>query len=664
MKDNALLNFEGAPRFADIRPQQADAAVDAILADLDAAADAAARAAPNWEAMWAPLSAAEEAAERVWNQIEHMHSVSDTPPWRKAHQRNLPKIAAAHARLGQHQGMRDNLMKLAKTSMPPLRRKIVQDALRDFELSGAGLPPAKKNQFRKNSERLAALSARFEENLLDATADRSQAIAVADEGALGGMPADLKNAARAKKGGWSFSLTPPSYIALMRYSPARHLRETMYYRHSTRASEFGPARRDNSPLIKEILQLRARQAKLLGFSSYAELALQTRMAKSPKQVADFLRTLATKALPAARREMQEMRDFAAAELEIKDLQPWDMLFVAEHLRRRRFDFDAAELRPYLKLDKALDGLFGCVKKLFGVRLRPAAADKWRDDVQYYEVQNGDGKKLGGLYLDLFARDNKRGGAWMAEALSRCRRRGRLQLPLAHVACNFTPPSGGGAALLNWEEAQTLFHEFGHALHHVLTEVEEYAASGLSGVEWDAVELPSQFMENFLWDWRILRPMTAHAETGKPMPKRLFNKALSARRFQSGLGLIRQLDFALFDLELHRNKPADFMKVLSAVRRETAVMEMPKWNRFPCGFSHIFAGGYAAGYYSYLWAEALSADAFAMFEESGDILSPHLGAKFRREILAAGGSRAAAESFAALRGRAPDSAPLLKHYGLA
>ena len=651
--DNAILNFSELPRFAEIRPQHAAAAVDSSLAALSAATDAAAVAVPEWDLMWLPLESADESVARVWNQIEHMHSVMSVPEWREAHRQNLNKVAAHYAKMGQHEGLYANLLKLLQApGLSPTQRKILSDARRDFELSGVGLPADKKTQFRQNSEHLAELSAKFEDNLLDATNDNAMMAAAAD---LGEMPEDIKRAAQTADGDYRFSLLPPSYAAFMQYSPARDKKRQMYYDYHTRASEFGPAVRDNSPLIDEILKLRHAQATTLGFANYAELALQKRMAVSPMEVVDFLQDLAAKALPHARRELQELREFAAAELQIDDLQAWDFAYASDQFRRHRFDFSAAELRPYLQVSRVLEGLFACISQLFGATLSAAATPTWLSGVQYLQVSRG-GEVVGGLYLDLYSRDTKRGGAWMAESLSRCWRGGKLQLPVAHVVCNFTPPVDDSAALMSWEEAQTLFHEFGHALHHVLTEVEEYSVSGMGGVEWDAVELPSQLMENFIWDWRVLSSFSA-------MPQELFLRARAARRFQGGLHLMRQIEFALFDLSLHSGAAGGFMAVLSEIQRQTAVLSPPEWGRFPCGFSHIFAGGYAAGYYSYLWAEVLAADIFAMFEESGDVLNAELGGRFRREILAAGGSRPAMESFMAMRGRSPKADALLRAYGL-
>lgn len=657
--DNAILNFSGLPRFSEIRAEEASAAVDFVLAGLARAAAEVANAPPEWERARAPLEEAEEAVSRVWGQIEHMHSAAGTPDWRAAHRENLEKVSAHYARLGQNKAVYDKLRALQQRPLSAVRQKIVADAVRDFEMSGVGLPEKEKARFRQNSERLAALESKFEENLVDATRENAMEAGAED---LGDMPEDLRRAAQ-QNGGWRFTLSPPSYGAFMRYSPAREKRREMYYHYNTRASEFGPEARDNTPLVGEITALRGEQAALLGFANYTELALQRRMANSPREVEDFLRDLLSRALPHARREMEELRDFAASELGITDLRRWDAPFAAEHLRRRRYHFSAAELRPYLRADRVLEGLFACIQKLFGAELQEKETPQCLEDARYFAVRGRGGKELGGVFLDLFARETKRGGAWAAEALGRFRKGEKTQNPAAHVVCNFTPPAPGAAALLNWEEAQTLFHEFGHALHHVLTEVDEYSAAGMNGVEWDAVELPSQFMENFIWNWEVLRPMTAHAESGEPMPRALFERALAARRFQAGTHLVRQLEFALFDMAVHAAPARPFMELLGEVRRETAILPAAEWDRFPCGFSHIFAGGYAAGYYSYLWAEVLAADMYSMFEESGDMMNGELGARFRREFLAAGGARPAMESFVAARGRKPDSAALLRQYGL-
>ena len=674
MPDNPLLNFPTLPRFADIAPAHVGEAVDVVLA---AGADADAQVAgetspPNWENTILPLETADENISRVWNQVEHMHAVMSSPDWRAAHRDNLPKVAAFYAARGQNAGVYRRWKTLADSAafagLSAARQKIVADGLRDFELSGIALPAAPRAQFRQNSERLAALGAKFEENLLAATNDFAIDVDAKDEKLLGDMPADLRAAAKqtaeaAGGSGFRFTLQSPSFSAFMQYATARKKREQLHRAYYARASEFGGAALDNSPLVKEILSLRQEQAEMLGFPSYAALALQTRMAPSVAAGVDFLRDLVRRARPHAEREVAELRRFAVKKLGIMELSAWDVAYVAEQLRRRTFDFSAAELRPYLREDKILDGLFACVQKLFGVSAIPAAAPVWRDDVRYVELVGADGEVVGGLYLDLYARDTKRGGAWMADALSRCSRAGKLQKPVAHIACNFAKPADG-AALLDWDEVVTLFHECGHALHHILTEMSDYSASGISGVEWDAVELPSQWLENFVWDWRVLQPMTAHAENGEPMPRPLFDKVRAARLFLSGMRLVRQLEFALFDFSLHNGENKTAAETLAEVRRETALLPMAADNRFYCGFSHIFAGGYAAGYYSYLWAEVLAADIFAQFASSGDILDGELGGRFRREILAVGGGRPAMESFVAMRGREPAIEPLLAHYGLA
>ena len=662
-QNNAILDSSQGLRFADIKPEEAASAVEITLKNLCDIADEVAAADANWECVMSPLAAAEEAVARVWNQIEHMHAVMNTAPWRQAYRENLEKVSQCYARLGQHKGlyaklqeMRDNCGGLSST-----QQKIIDDSLRDFKLSGVGLPDKQKDAFRQNSERLSLLSAKFSENLLDATNDYSLR---AEECDLGDMPQDIKQAARQDDGSYRFTLLPPSFMAFMRYSPSREKRYDMYYYYHTRASEYGRAARDNSAIIDDIVALRARQASLLNMESYAHLALHSRMAKTPQEVLDFLRYLSQKARAVAKKELTELKQFAAEKLAINDLQPWDMAFAQDCLCRHQYNFSTAQMRPYLQVDKVLQGLFACVEKLFSARFAETPAQVWCEHARYFSLYDKNSTLIGGLYIDLYARSTKRGGAWMADALSRYKQGARLQLPIAHVVCNFTPPEKGKTALMDWEEAQTLFHEFGHALHHLLTEVDEYSASGMNLVEWDAVELPSQFMENFIWDWRILAPLSAHIDTGEPMPRALFDKASSIRHFHAGLRLMRQVEFALFDMLLHDQSPPPFMEALAAARHETAILPPPSWNRFPCGFSHIFAGGYAAGYYSYLWAEVLAADIFVLFEQSGDIINESLGMRFRREILAVGGSRPAMESFIAMRGRHPDSSALLKYYGLA
>ena len=658
--DNPLLSISELPNFEAISQSHVNEAVDIVLANGRAVAEQVANddSPPGWDNTCLPLEEAEEKISSVWNQVEHLHSVLSTPEWRMAHQENLTKIAAYASEMGQHEGVYQRLLSLSQTSvaLSPTRQKIITDAIRDFKLSGVSLVGEQRKHFRQNSERLSALSAKFEENLLDATNDFS--LAVDDETILGDMPADQKAAMRVN-GNFQLTLQPPTYAAFMRYSPARDLREQLYRAYNTRASEFG--KHDNTPILKEILKLRQEQAQLLGYNHYAEVALSRKMASSPAAALDFLSDLALKARPHAEKEISKLRSFAAAEFNIKDLQAWDVPFVSEHLRRNLYDFSEVELRPYLNENRVLAGVFDCAKQLFGISIEEDQAPLWDDHARFVRVKNADGKIIGGLYLDMYARQTKRGGAWMGETLGRFISPNISRLPVAYIVCNFTKPAAGMTAAMNWNEAETLFHEFGHALHHLLTEVEDYSASGISGVEWDAVELPSQFMENFIWNYDLLKTMTAHVDSGEPLPRALFDKALAAKRFQSGLWLMRQLEFSLFDLLLHSGKP--FSDALSEARAQTQILPPPDDNRFHCGFSHIFAGGYAAGYYSYLWAEVLAADAFAAFEESGEHINPTLGEKFRREILAVGGGRPAMESFVAFRGREPEITPLLTHYGL-
>ena len=548
----------------------------------------------------------------------------------------------------------------------------VRLGLRDFELAGVALPPDEKKRFRVAAEKLAALCAKFEENLTDAT--DAFFLDAGDESAFADMPADLLAAARADSpgGGLRFSLRDPSYLAVMRYCGSRELRRKMHYARATRAAELDGGKFNNAPLIADILRLRREQARRLGFADYAECAMQTRMAKSAAEVTAFLRDLAARARPAALREKEELAAFAAERLAIPDLQVWDVQYAAEKLRREKFAYREADLRPYFPQPKVVAGMFALARDLFGIALEAAEGSAWGGGAELFVVRNAQGEMIGRLFLDLNARAKKRGGAWMTDAVARFRGGGGLQLPLALINCNFAP---GAPALLDLEDVVTLFHEFGHALHHLLTEVDDYAASGMNGVEWDAVELPSQFMENFAWERDAVAGLTAHVETGETMPRALFAKARAARDFMAGMRLCRQLEAAIFDLRLH-TAAADSQSpaaVLKEARDIAGVMEAPAYDRMPCGFAHIFGGGYAAGYYSYLWAETLAADAFAMLKENpnrpagqpdGGGLHKTLCGKFRREILAVGGSRAAMESFVAFRGRKPDIAPLLAHYGLA
>ncbi len=672
---NPLLDFSGLPRFDAIAPEHVAPAIRALLDENRALIAHLGR--PETPATWAdfvePLTDAGERLGRAWGVVEHMHGVNDVPKWRAAYNALLPEVARFYAELGQNFALYGKYKALAASAeyatLNATRRRIVDHKIRDFRLAGAELPEDQKPRFRAIQEELSALAAKFSENLLDAT--NAHAEWVDDASALAGLPKDVKAAARAAaekdgKPGWKFTLHAPSYLPVMQYADNRELRARLYRAYVTRAAEFGREEWNNGPLIERILELRAEEARLLGFNNYAELSLAPKMADSPVQVAAFLRDLAAKARPWACRDLAELRAFAAEELGLEQLESWDVSWASEKLKLARYAFSDDEVKQYFPEHKVLAGLFRCVETLFGVKIKPDSATTWHPDVRFFRIER-DGRLVGQFFLDLYARETKRGGAWMADAINRRRRNGGIQTPVAYLCCNFPAPIAGKPATFSHDDVLTLFHETGHGLHHLLTEVDELAVSGIDGVEWDAVELPSQFMENFCWEWDVLKDMTAHLETGEPLPRALYDKMIAAKNFQSGLSTLRQIEFALFDLRLHWEGRKDFMTLLDEVRKEVAVLFPPPWHRFPQSFSHIFAGGYAAGYYSYKWAEVLSADAYAAFEEAassvGTVLDAATGERFRREILAVGGSRPALESFKAFRGRAPSPEALLRHNGM-
>jgi len=674
---NPLLDFSGLPRFAEIRPEHVAPAVDELLAQARAVRSRTAAAPASWDAFVAPLEDANERLGRAWGQVAHLHAVMDAPALREAYNAALPKVTQYWTELGQDTVRFEKYKQLAASAeyaaLAPARRKIVDNALRDFRLGGAELPEAQKPRYAAIQEELAALAAKFSENVLDAT--NAYALVVEDEKRLAGIPSDVLETARAAaakdaKAGWKFTLHMPSYWPVMQYAEDRALRETLYRESATRASEFGKPEWDNTALIARTLALREEEARMLGYGSYADVSLVPKMAQSPAQVLDFLRDLARRARPFAERDLAELRDFAKAELGLERLEFWDLAYASEKLRARRYAFSDQEVKQYFPEPQVIAGLFKLVETLYGVRVAPAQAPVWHEDVRFFEIRSAAGEPVGQFYLDLYARESKQGGAWMDGAISRRRLGDRIQLPATYLNCNFSRPVGGKPALFTHDEVITLFHEFGHGLHHLLTRAEDLGVSGLSGVEWDAVELPSQFMENFCWEWDVLGGMTRHVDTGAPLPRALFDKMLAAKNFQSGLDMLRQVEFALFDMRLHADfSPAagrSALQLLDEVRREVAVLVPPAWNRFPNSFGHIFAGGYAAGYYSYKWAEVLSADAYSAFEEKrpgGSVLDAATGARFRDEILAVGGSRSAAESFRAFRGREPSVDALLRHSGM-
>jgi oligopeptidase A len=671
---NPLLHFSGLPLFDQIKPEHVTPAIEqllgesrTLLAKLESDSNA-----PTWDNFVAPLDDAEERLGRAWSQVSHTNAVVNTPELREAYNANLATLTAFYADLSQNETLYARYKQLKAgpefATYSAARKKIVENEIRDFRLGGAELPADKKARFKEIQEELSTLSSKFEENVMDST--DAFALIIEDESRLAGIPADALQAAREAaekdgKTGWKFTLHFPSYMPVLQYADDRKLREELYYAYATRASEFGKPELDNTALIKQILQLRQEAAQLLGFNNYAEDSLATKMAETPAQVMEFLRDLAVRAKPFAERDMAELRE-AAARLGLADMQAWDVGYVSEKLREERYAFSDQEVKQYFPEQQVLQGLFRVINTLYGITVRKTHAPVWHADAGFYELVDQQNNLVGQFYLDLYARDKKRGGAWMDEAITRRRKAHGIEKPEAFLTCNFSAPVGGKPALFTHDEVITLFHEFGHGLHHLLTKVEEYGVSGIKGVEWDAVELPSQFMENFCWEWDVLQHMTKHVDTGEHLPRVLYDKMVAAKNFQAGMQTVRQIEFSLFDMRLHcefdpsGNKTAQ--DLLNEVRQEVAVVVPPAYNRFPNNFTHIFAGGYAAGYYSYKWAEVLSADAYGLFEETGG-LNEETGRRFWSEILAQGGSRPALESFIAFRGREPSIDALLRHNGM-
>ncbi len=673
---NPLLDFSGLPRFGAVKPEHVTPAVDTLLAENRAVIGrvAAAGVPATWHEFVAPLEDANERLARAWGQVGHLNAVMNSPELRETYNANLPRITQYYTELAQHQGLFEKFKALAASAefatLSQAQRKIVENELRDFRLGGAELPEEKKARFTAIRDELSRLSSRFSDNLLDATNDFAHFLT--DERDLAGIPDDVRHSAREaaqadKKPGWKFTLHAPSYLPVMQYADNRGLRERMYRAYVTRASEFGKSEWDNSALIAQIVKLRRELARLLSFGNYAEYSLEPKMAESPSQVIDFINQLAARARPYAERDLREMTDFARDKLGLARLEAWDLAYASEKLRAARYAFSDQEVKQYFPEITVLPGMFKLVETLYGLTISPADAPKWHPDVRFYAIHDRAGAPVGQFYIDLYARPSKRAGAWMDDAITRRRRDAGLQIPVAYLNCNFSAPVGGKPALFTHDEVITLFHEFGHGLHHLLTQVDYLGVSGINGVEWDAVELPSQFMENFCWEWDVLRPMTRHAVNGAHLPRELFDKMIAAKNFQSGLATVRQIEFSLFDLHLHFDFDPDgagtALDLLDEVRSRVAVIVPPAYNRFPNNFSHIFAGGYAAGYYSYKWAEVLSADAYSLFEENG-VLDPETGRRFWQEVLAVGGSRPALESFVAFRGREPNIDALLRHNGMA
>ncbi|MBS0308033.1 MAG: M3 family metallopeptidase [Proteobacteria bacterium] len=686
---NPLLDFSDLPRFDAIKPEHVTPAVDGLIAQSRAVVTQleAPMAQVSWENFVEPLENATEKLSRAWGVVGHLNAVADTPELRAAYNENLPKVTEFWTELAQNLALFEKYKALqaspAFAALSMARQKIITNAVRDFRLGGAELPENKKERFAEIQEQHAAISTRFSENVLDATND--YALFIEDEADLSGLPADVKQAARAAaekdgKSGYKFTLHFPSYFPVLQYADKRELRETIYRANATKASELGAvfskcADWDNTQNIIDLLKLRDEEAHLLDYKNFAEVSLVSKMAESPQQVIVFLEDLAKRARPFAEKDLAELRAFAKTELGIDTLEAWDTTYASEKLREQRYAFSEQEVKEYFPEPKVVEGLFRVVQTLFAVQIKTDSAPVWHPDVTFFRIEK-DGKLIGQFYLDLYARKGKRGGAWMDDARGRRKLANSVQTPVAYLTCNFSEPvtvdGKTRPALFTHDEVITLFHEFGHGLHHMLTQVDELGVSGISGVEWDAVELPSQFMENFCWEWDVLQHMTAHVDSGAALPRALYDKMIAAKNFQSGLQTLRQVEFSLFDMHLHYDYQPDSGKsvanVLAEVRKQVAVLTPPAFNRFQHSFSHIFAGGYSAGYYSYKWAEVLSADAYSAFEEagaaSGSVLSSEAGLKFSREVLAMGGSRPALESFKAFRGREPRIDALLRHNGMA
>ena len=674
---NPLLDFSGLPHFDRITPQDVAPAIDVLLARADAALETVTALGfpADWNAIAKVLDVATEQLGTAWGAVSHLSSVADTPELRAAYNATLPRVTEFWTRLGADERLYAQYKAIAPDTLTPEQRQAHKNAVRNFVLSGAELTGAAKERFAQIQERQAELSQKFSENALDAT-DAFAYYATAEE--LEGVPADVQQAALAaaqaeSKAGYKLTLKMPSYLPVMQFATSSRLRETLYRAYVTRASDQaeGDARQfDNTALISEILALRQEEAQLLGYANFGEVSVVPKMAESPAEVVRFLRDLAHRARPYAEKDVADLRAFAAEHLGLADPQPWDWPYISEKLKEARYAFSEQEVKQYFTAPKVLAGLFKIIETLFEVSIRRDTAPVWNPVVEFYRIERGT-QLVGQFYLDQPARTGKRGGAWMDDVRTRWLRpdTGVLQTPVAHLVCNFADGVEGKPALLTHDDVITLFHEFGHGLHHMLTQVSERDVSGISGVEWDAVELPSQFMENFCWEWDVLKHMTAHVDTGAPLPRALFDKMMAAKNFQSGMGTLRQIEFALFDMLLHtEHDPAqDFMPLLAQVRAEVAVLQPPSFSRTAHTFSHIFAGGYAAGYYSYKWAEVLSADAYAAFEETaGNDGQPsaETGRRYRQAILEAGGSRPAMESFKAFRGREPSLDALLRHQGMA
>ena len=676
---NPLLEAPTLPAFSRIKAEHVLPAMKRLIDEGRRAIDELlARDGPyTWKNLIEPLEDIDDRINRVWSPVGHLNAVVNTDELREAYNACLPLLSEYATEVGQNDALYQAYQSVADSpafaSLDTVQQKIIENALRDFRLSGVALPPEQKERFKTIAQELSKLGSQFQDHVMDATQGWSRHIE--DETLLAGLPDSARGMAAqaaAAKGlsGWLFTLEFPSYIAIMTYADQRDLRREFYTAYATRASDQGPnaGTWDNTEIMEKLLALRHEEAQLLGFANFAELSLATKMAPGTAEVVEFLEHLAERSLPHARLDLADLREFAEHELGIADPNAWDWTYASEKLRQRKYQLSEEEVRAYFPAPRTVAGMFAVVEKLYGVTIRErSGVDVWHPDVRYYEIHDATGTLRGSFFLDLYARAKKRGGAWMDECVTRRRLADQVQTPVAYLTCNFTPPTGDRPALLRHDEVQTLFHEFGHGLQHMLTRVDHLGVSGIHGVEWDAVELPSQFMENFCWEPEALALISGHYETGEPLPKTLLDKMIAARNFQSGMQMLRQLEFALFDFRIHRDyDPAlggRIYPILDEVRQKVSVVIPPAFNRFPHSFGHIFGGGYAAGYYSYKWAEVLSSDAFSLFEERG-IFDPETGRAFLENILEQGGSRKAMDLFVAFRGREPSIDALLRHSGLA
>jgi len=675
---NPLLDMDGLPPFSQIKPEHVEPALDALLAESRQAVEdlLAATTEYSWDNLVQPLEEMEERLGRVWSPVSHMNSVVNSDELREAYNACLPKLSDYGTEMGQHEGLYQAFKQIAGSAdyeaLDTAQKKIIDNAMRDFRLSGIDLPKDKQDRYKEIMQEQSGLTSKFGENVLDAT--NAWKLQITDEARLSGLPESALGMAkqiaeREELDGWVFNLEYPSYLPVMTYADDRELRREVYTAFVTRASDEGPHDKkfDNTPVMEQILALRHEAAQLLGFANYAEKSLATKMAQSTDQVLEFLNDLAERSLPLAKIELDELRAFAKQEHGVAELEAWDVGYYSEKLQQHKYAISQEELKPYFPEDKILSGMFAVVERLYGFKVSERKdVDVWHQDVRFFDIKDDDGVR-GSFYLDLYARPQKRGGAWMDDCITRMQTVDGVQTPVAYLTCNFSAPIGDDPALFTHDEVLTMFHEFGHGLHHMLTQVDYPSVSGIGGVPWDAVELPSQFMENWCWQKEALADIAGHYQTGEPLPDELFDKMIAAKNFQSAMQMARQLEFSIFDFRMHLEydpaKGGRVYEILDSVREKVAVMQPSPFNRFPHSFSHIFAGGYAAGYYSYKWAEVLSADAFAAFEESG-IFDREAGLKFLATVLEQGGSREPMELFIEFRGREPSIDALLRHSGLA